>query len=160
MFPREYDKDEEGLGPSDLRGKRNLGIEAGIADEQGGSAERYRARIPKFEDDGKPLPKLRHHALWMLHNLVAHPVLGVLPTEPAIEFHELTSMWLNHVAPPVVGERTFFRNIRGSKPVIERPALWALHNLVGHVAIGLLPCKATFKLHDWTAKLMRVPGWV
>jgi hypothetical protein len=158
MFEKLKDEDDEELGPGELRGKRNVGVEAGLGK---GSAERYRARIEKFEKDGKPWPKLRHHALWMLHNLVAHPILGVMPIEPVVELHELTSAWLNHVpSSQSLGSWTDrFRDLHVRIPKIKRPSLWALHNLVGHVAIGLVPCKATFKLHDWTAKLA-VPGWV
>jgi hypothetical protein len=147
---------EEDLGPdrtpSGVPQGRNLGLEAGMGLDSG-AAERYRARIPKFEQDGKPLPKLRHHSFWLLHNCVAHPVLAVLPFTFALKFHELTSAWLNHVEP-------FHRDLGRYRPAIRRPALWALHNLGAHVAIGLWPSQTTFRFHDWSAKAMAVPGWV
>ena len=161
--------DAEDVEPGrDLGDKRNLGIEAGLGHDvtekpkgKGGSAERYRVRLPKFEVDGRPLPRLRHHALWLLHNCVAHPVLALSPSVPAIEFHELTSAWLNHVA-PLTGPSgsLFMRTVKVRKPEIEKPVRWAVHNLLSHVAIGLLPCEATFKLHDVTASWMAVKGWV
>lgn len=155
---------------------RNLGIEAtlrghvprGAAEPatEGrramGAAARYAERIGKFEEDGRPLPRLRHHALWMLHNCVAHPLLAAtgrnVPTL-AIKFHELTSLWLNHVG-AVVRPSGRRRVTSSPVPKVKKTGFWLLHNIVAHAAIGLLPCKATFDLHDWTARAMNVPGWV
>lgn len=115
-----------------------------------GSAGRYGERLQAFQRDGAPLPWVRHYFFWLLHNLVAHPILGVLPSEKTVDFHDLTSAWLNKEEPRL---QTPVPNIRDDRA-------WLLHNLVAHVAIGLLPCKWTFQFHDWTARRMRVPGWV
>jgi hypothetical protein len=192
-----------------------------------GARKRYVARIGKFIEDGRPLPRLRHHALWMLHNCVAHPLLAAAGTDVpllAVEFHELTSQWLNRqpyerrptpadffpsakpkaraasasstdrgVAPhefawagslgrversgpgPVEplcdvcflpedqhppSNRPRRRTLSVRPPKVRNGALWALHNVVAHLAIGLVPCKTTFDLHDWSARVMDVPGWV
>src|SRR4051812_2055104 len=50
---------------------------------------RYGRRIPRHDSPAQ------HHVYWLLHNLVAHPLLGVLPTQRVVDFHELTSWWLN-----------------------------------------------------------------
>ena len=127
---------------------------------------RYTARIEKFEKDGRPMPRLRHHALWLLHNCVAHPLLAVTGknVQPlAVEFHELTSQWLNHKrAANVPGgpvERRD-RSLQIMMPQVENEGSWFIHNVLAHVAIGLVPCKTTFDLHDWSAEVMGVPGWV
>jgi len=126
------------------------------------------ARIGKFEKDGRPVPRLRHHALWLLHNCVAHPLLAVMGknvSPVAVEFHELTSQWLNHKtnprwpSPPF--EKARYRYVvEFQMPEVKKTGFWVLHNVVAHTAIGLLPCRATFDLHDWTAKKMEVPHWV
>ena len=33
---------------------------------------------------------------------------------------------------------------------------WLLHNCVAHIAIGLVPVKASFALHDWTSKKLNL----
>jgi len=125
--------------------------------ESFGSAQgRYRARIKKFVQDKRPYPRLRHHVLWLLHNCVAHPVLAVLPDHATVEFHELTSQWLNHREPNI----NQYRILHFKVPAIPDRALWFLHNAVAHVGIGLFPSKATFDFHDWSAEKMNVPGWV
>jgi hypothetical protein len=129
-----------------------------------GAAKRYSERLGLFVDDGDPLPRTRHHVLWLLHNCVAHPLLALGATQPAVEFHELTSQWLNAKLPSGVDARTQQRTVHRVLPVkmptVEKSFAWVLHNVVAHTAIGLVPCKATFAFHDWSAKKMNVPGWV
>lgn len=126
-----------------------------------GSQARYENRKRMFEADGLPLPRARHTALWLLHNCVAHPllVLGDQPSEKACEFHELTSQWLNHTETMPYHKRTL-RDLIYNVPKVENRRAWVLHNALSHLAIGLVPCKATFDLHDRTAEEMKVPGWV
>lgn len=116
-----------------------------------GSAHRYRERIEKFKADGKALPQVRHYLFWLLHNLVAHPILGLVPTQVTVDFHEVTSKWLNHEEERILATPV---------PVIRDRLGWLYHNIVAHVAIGLLPCETTFDIHDTSAKDMDVPGWV
>lgn len=139
-----------------------------------GSHERYKSRIDRFLVDGEPHPRLRHHGLWLLHNLVAHPILAFVTTQKAAEFHELTSQWLNKKPPMALPQilapdrpKMVHKNSpRGlwlhtpRVPPIKNRGAWVLHNVVAHVAIGVLPCKATFDFHDKTATAMNVPGWV
>lgn len=155
-------------------GRRNIGLEAGMAAQQQattgkpkpretvdeGAMGRYLARIQKFVTDKRPHPRLRHHALWVLHNCVAHPILGLTASDPAIEFHELTSAWLNHVKPPVQSGSVTYRQLRATRPDIKHPGLWVFHNLFAHMAIGLCPTKFTFEMHDWSARVMEVESWV
>lgn len=123
-------------------------------DDASASEARYKLRLAKFRGDGRRWPRLRHHALWLLHNCVAHPLLALTTSDPAIELHELTSQWLNHE------DRKNVRVIRVLRPKVQTRGAWILHNLVAHVAIGTLPCTATFRFHDKTAQQMGVPGWV
>lgn len=122
-----------------------------------GAQERFNIRRRYFRNDKKPHPELRHAALWFLHNCVAHPILAVRPGMLAAEFHELTSQWLQHRAWDAGNRR-----LHVHKPEVTpaKRAAWVLHNLVAHVAIGLVPCKATFDFHDKTATAMNVDGWV
>jgi len=48
---------------------------------------------PKPEGVG-PLPTLRYRAWWVLHNVVAHPLIGILPCHETFEFHDWTSRCL------------------------------------------------------------------
>jgi hypothetical protein len=112
---------------------------------------RYYHRLRDFLSDGKPYPRARHHAQWLLHNVVVHPLVGVFPGSVTTKLHDLSSAWLNKGAG------------RASTPPVVRNHLrreWLYHNVVAHILIGLVPCEETFKLHDRTAKEMRVPGWV
>ena len=183
-FRRDYDMNSAS-GPAART--RNLGIEAGLrghsrapsvapphkpprsSESNVGAQARYSARLRRFVEDGRPLPKLRHHALWMLHNCVAHPLLaaaGKAVSPLAVEFHELTSLWLDHQR---LGRQGISEGPNGPGrsrvlsfrlPEVRESGPWMLHNIAAHVAIGLLPCKATFDLHDWSARVMGVPGWV
>ncbi len=37
----------------------------------------------------------RHHAWWLVHNLVSHPMIGILPVKATFRFHDWTSYRLN-----------------------------------------------------------------
>ncbi|MBL4845274.1 MAG: hypothetical protein JKY65_07100 [Planctomycetes bacterium] len=37
-------------------------------------------------------------------------------------------------------------------PRLKHSAWWIAHNCVAHIAIGLVPCRSTFWLHDWTSR--------
>jgi hypothetical protein len=115
-----------------------------------GSRYRYGKRQRRWEEDVRVLPRLRHHGWWLLHNVVAHPVLGVLPVPAAVRFHDWTSRHLNR-----------YPHLRPStRPEIPHRGRWVLHNVVGHILIGLFPCRATFDWHDRSAEEMDVPDWV
>ena len=64
--------------------------------ERLGSYGRFWERQDRFKKDGEPLPKLRHHAWWLLHNIAAHTAIGLVPTEATFQFHDWTSRRLNH----------------------------------------------------------------
>jgi len=119
---------------------------------------RYHERVEKFVQDGTPNPRLRHHLLWLAHNCVAHPLLGVLPNMRTVELHTVTSNWLNknRAMRDLVPMFTEMR----LKEIPSKPdKWWVFHNVVAHVAIGLAPIKPCFDFHDWSAKKMDVPGW-
>jgi hypothetical protein len=41
------------------------------------------------------LPKIQHYMWWLLHNLVAHPVIAIAPVKVAFDFHDWSSRKLN-----------------------------------------------------------------
>lgn len=115
-------------------------------EEIGSSQERYNNRKKNFAS------KLEHHVWWLLHNCVAHPILGIFPnTFKSVDFHSLTSDWLNNN-----------KIKRGylSLPKITDQSCWVLHNVIAHTLIGIFPCRLTFEFHDKTAEKMNVKGWV
>jgi hypothetical protein len=148
---------EKGSRPSE-----NEEVSQAVAPEpEEGAHDRYGVRIGYFKEDGRALPRLRHHLLWLLHNCVAHPILAVAVTQPTVEFHSLTSEWLNHVRSNYYPRQRYHRReFAYEMPVIEKRLLWVFHNAVAHPLIGLLPFKPVFALHDWSAKIMGVPNWV
>lgn len=119
------------------------------------SNERYHVRIQRFIDSGSKHPKLSHHFFWLLHNCVAHPILGFYVSQSAIEFHQITSNWLN--SRPINQNLSFI-----IWPMMNdnQKRWWAIHNFIAHFLIGLFPCSWTFKFHDWTAEKMDIQGWV
>jgi hypothetical protein len=115
-----------------------------------GAAFRHRKRIAKWEKATRVLPRLRHDAWWVLHNVVSHPVLGVWPSATSVWFHDWTSQRLNR--------RQAFT--RSPAPEIERHWAWIKHNVLVHAAIGLFPSPLTFAWHDRSAVEMNVEDWV
>jgi hypothetical protein len=121
-----------------------------------GSEARYYARKKKWEQEVSLLSQLRHHGWWLLHNAVSHPWLGVAPSLSAIWFHDYTSMRLNRR-----------RQIKQSpeplvlaSPIEAHRREWLIHNVLGHLAIGFFPCRASFKYHDRGAEAMQEPEWL
>lgn len=49
---------------------------------ENGSQDRY---------DARP----RHRLWWLIHNCVAHPLIGILPYKPFFDFHDYTSAKIN-----------------------------------------------------------------
>lgn len=127
-----------------------------------GSKDRFHSRISKFIGDGRPNPKLRYHAFWILHNCVIHPLLAIKPGVLTSELHELTSQWLNHREPLVMKfmEGKLGRNLYHQPPKVNKPMAWFIHNAIAHPAIGFFPSELTFNFHDKTAVSMEEPGWV
>ena len=119
------------------------------------SKERYVKRVQRFVDDAddeEKYPKLTHHLLWLIHNCIAHPMLGLFPGYYTVQFHNLTSNWLN---------LTYSNSLKRTIiPKIPNKGRWIWHNVVSHMLIGLVPCKFTFQYHDRTAEKLGVPGWV
>lgn len=117
---------------------------------ESGSEDRFHRRIEWWKESGKRFPRIRHHAWWIVHNCVSHPLLGVRPSPRAIQFHDWTSMHLNCRG-----------RIRPSpEPEIVNRKAWVYHNVVGHLAIGLLPIRSSFDFHDRTAKEMEESSWI
>jgi hypothetical protein len=115
-----------------------------------GCETRYHFRKRRWAKSGEPAAQLKHQAWWVVHNCVAHPLLGVAPTKPALWFHDWTARYLNR-----------YREMRRSHtPQIGSYPKWLWHNVVGHMAIGAAPCTWTFAFHDRTSKDMNVPFWV
>jgi hypothetical protein len=115
-----------------------------------GSEYRYQKRRARWTSVARLAPRVRHHFWWILHNVVAHPLVGVGPSAATIWYHDWTSQRLN-----------LQRKLRPSpRPEMTRRSQWIVHNVACHVAIGLVPCAATFAWHDMTADEMGEPYWV
>lgn len=123
------------------------------AEDLSSSAERFAHRLKLFKRDRRAFPRTRHFFYWLVHNLIAHPLLGLFPSKLTVRFHSVTSNWLNH--------RSGWNRIDPEPPRPTKWGWWLLHNIVAHFAIGLFPFATfPFRLHDWTAEKMDVPGWV
>lgn len=144
-----------------------------LKEEPHGSMARYQARLDRFQKDGQPWPRLRHHTLWVLHNCIVHPILAVCPKAPVVEVHDLTSQWLNQSPAKSIPERQYpvirstlglagmhSRTIVAKVPEVKKPVAWFVHNAVAHTLIGVLPCRLTFAFHDRTAETMGIRGWL
>lgn len=64
-------------------------------DARPGSWGRFYARIVKFREAGRRFPVLQHHCWWLIHNCVAHMLIGLLPHSKTFSFHDWTSKKLN-----------------------------------------------------------------
>lgn len=115
-----------------------------------GAGARYQRRKHLWVKNHRVLPRVRHHAWWVLHNCVSHPLMGLRASPTTVLFHDWTSMHLN--------QRNEIRH--SPPPEIKSRVIWAGHNILGHLAIGLAPCKTTFEFHDRGAEAMGVPYWV
>lgn len=58
-----------------------------------GSAERFTQRIQRFRARG--MSTAMHHVWWLVHNCVAHPMIGVMPINASFRFHDWTSRKIN-----------------------------------------------------------------
>ena len=115
-----------------------------------GSEYRYQKRLARWSSVVRIAPRMQHRLWWVVHNVVAHLLLGVRPNVATIWYHDWTSQRLNL-------ERTLRRSPR---PKMTSRGKWLFHNVASHVAIGLVPCAATFAWHDKTADDMGDPYWV
>lgn len=48
-----------------------------------------------FTINPRDLPRVKHFVWWLIHNCVAHPIIGVAPVKVAFDFHDWTSRKLN-----------------------------------------------------------------
>ncbi len=103
----------------------------------------------RYQQPSVSFPDEKHDALWILHNAVAHPLLGILPCKATVALHDKTSSWLARKENP-----------KSAMPVIPLRRTWLLHNVVAHMAIAFFPCRETFDFHDKTATMQNVRGWV
>jgi hypothetical protein len=74
-----------------------------------GSEERFHDRVRNWENGvptaipvsapkespSRRLPLAQHYAWWLVHNLIAHPMIGVAPVKVSFRFHDWTSRKLN-----------------------------------------------------------------
>jgi hypothetical protein len=122
-------------------------LDGALADDSGA---RYWARVTRFLGDGRALPRTRHAFWWLLHNCLAHPLLGAAPGAVTVRLHDWTSDGLNRRAVPS----------RSPLPRVGRRGHWLLHNCVVHPLLGVAPRGPVFDLHDASARAMDVADWV
>lgn len=75
------------LQPQERREVRQLMF--GFDKPEDGSEERYHDRWSLWT--GAKLGGLQHYGWWLAHNLVAHPLIGLIPLKPLFAFHDWTS---------------------------------------------------------------------
>lgn len=126
------------------------------------SEDRFWERIYNFQSAKKSL--FEHNFWWMIHNILAHPLLGLFPCKATVRFHDYTSDKLNLIEVRKTWKRYRIEEIKNANSsipkVINNKWAWIQHNCVSHVKIGFWPNEKTFKEHDQTAEKMNVDGWV
>jgi len=60
-----------------------------------GSEGRFHARIEKFKEAEKPLPRTQHLFWWVFHNAITHPLLAFFPVRWSFQLHDWSSKKLN-----------------------------------------------------------------
>lgn len=53
------------------------------------SSERFDERQDQYRSAGIPL--IIHHGWWVVHNVIAHPLIGILPSGATFKLHDYTS---------------------------------------------------------------------
>ena len=70
----------------------------GFDRDEDGSEERFRERPVLWEESRHGA--LYHYAWWIVHNLIAHPLIAVLPLRPLFRFHDWTSHHMHNKKTP------------------------------------------------------------
>ena len=109
-------------------------------------AMRQRRFVARYGRLGRPL----HMAAWLLHNNIAHPLLGLAPGTTSLHIHDVTARWLN--LQPTTH--------RSPRPEILHRREWVVHNCISHPLMGVMPMRWHFAWHDTTAARMKVQDWV
>lgn len=76
----------------EVRTMREAGDGFSSSDETG-AEERFKGRTDEFKAKNRPIYK--HHIWWFIHNCVAHPLIGILPSKSTFDFHDWTSRKIN-----------------------------------------------------------------
>lgn len=58
-----------------------------------GAEERFEKRKEVFKQEEEPIYK--HHVWWLIHNCIAHPLIGIFPCKKTFDFHDWTSIKIN-----------------------------------------------------------------
>lgn len=58
-----------------------------------GAEERFEKRKEVFKQKEEPIYK--HHVWWLIHNCIAHPLIGLFPCKWTFDFHDWTSIKIN-----------------------------------------------------------------
>ena len=114
------------------------------------AATRFTERRALFRGRYGRIGGLMHALASLVHNCLAHPLLGVLPCALTVWLHDRSADWLN--LSPVV--------TRSALPEIPDRRAWLVHNCLAHPLMGLAPLRRAFDLHERSAERMRVEGWV
>jgi len=60
---------------------------------EAGAEDRFEKRKEVFKQKEEPLYK--HYIWWLIHNCVAHPLIGIFPCKSTFDFHDWTSIKIN-----------------------------------------------------------------
>ncbi|MFT5681846.1 MAG: hypothetical protein ACI8RZ_002764 [Myxococcota bacterium] len=132
------------------RERERLWKEEGDRELSPGVSDRYTTRQARFVQRHGRSGRVWHAGAWLVHNCIAHPLLGLKPGATTLRIHDRTADWLNLAATPS----------RSEPPQLGRRRDWLVHNCIAHPLMGLAPATTLFHLHDTTAEDMGVPGWI
>jgi hypothetical protein len=79
------------------------GIMFGFNRDEDGSQERFHDHISLFRRAFRSFPRARHHAWWLVHNCISHPLIGLLPIKLFFDFHDWTSRMMHPTQKKRVG---------------------------------------------------------
>ena len=114
------------------------------------AATRFFERRQLFESRHGRAGHLVLTLAWLVHNCLAHPLLGLLPCGLTVWAHDRSADWLN-LSPGAT---------RSELPRIPNRWAWITHNCIAHPLMGLAPLRRPFDLHEHSAARMQVDGWV
>ena len=114
------------------------------------AAARYAQRRRAYADRFGRTARARHAAAWLLHNCVAHPLLGIAPGAWSVWLHDRTADRLSLRAQPSISPL----------PQVRRRRAWVVHNCLAHPLMGVAPTARAFAWHEATAAALEMEGWM
>jgi hypothetical protein len=80
----------ENMTDSEIIHKFMGGDDHWLNDEEGAET-RYNIEQSRLKNRKKIYPWIKHRAWWIVHNCVAHTLIGLVPFKVSFDFHDYTS---------------------------------------------------------------------